>query len=86
MCPTALHKLFVLTRRLNVAWVRNLVLAFQDEVSVCMVQLQAAIPAGLSDPSAWDRRLAPKRRSPNYPPQPRDSPKNKDAYSVAAYA
>ena len=36
--------------RLNVALVRNFLLAFQDDLSVNTVQAQAAILLGLSDP------------------------------------
>jgi len=49
MFPTALHKLFILKRRLNVALVRNLLLAFREELPVYIVQLQAAILLGLTD-------------------------------------
>jgi hypothetical protein len=69
--------------RLNVALVRKFLLTFQDDLSVYIVQAQAAILLGLSDLSIWDRCLVPKRRSPNYPPQPHDKKKNKDFYCVA---
>ena len=86
MFPTALHKLFILTRRLNVALVRNLLLAFREELPVYIVQLQAAILLGLTDLWIWNRFLLPKCRSPNFPTQPHDSPNNKEAYCVAPWA